>query len=79
MYLSVRVVAGQKKEGVEALKDGRLKVSVKPPAKAGRANARALELVAAHLKLPPSTVRIVSGHASPAKLFAIPDERHVEV
>ena len=73
MYLSVRVVAGQKEEGVEALKDGRLRVRVKPPAKQGLANRRATELLAAHLKVPASKVRIISGHASPAKLFSVAD------
>lgn len=75
MYISVRVVAGQKNEGVETLKGGRLRVKVKPPAKQGLANARAVELVAAHLALPKAKVRIISGHHTPAKLFAVPDPK----
>lgn len=71
MYLSVRVVAGQKSEGVEELKGGRLRVSVKAPAKQGLANRRAVELVAAHLKVPVAKVRLIAGAHTPAKLFLI--------
>ena len=74
MYLSVRVVAGAKVEGVEELKGGRLKVSVKEPARQGLANRRATELVARHLGVLPKQVRLISGHHSPAKLFAVPDK-----
>jgi len=73
MYLSVRVLAGQKNEGVEPLKDGRLRVRVKAVAQQGLANARAVELVAKHLKVATNKVRIISGHTSPSKLFAVPD------
>ncbi len=75
MYISVRVVAGSKLEGVEELKDSRLKVSVKAPAKQGLANRRAAQLLAAHLKIPVRQVRLISGHHSPAKIFAVPDTK----
>lgn len=71
MYVSVRAVAGAKRESVEALTNNRLKISVKEPAKQNVANRRILELVALHFSLPANKVRLVSGHASPAKLFSL--------
>ena len=71
MYVSVRVVAGQKRESVEALANGRLKICVKEPAKQNLANRRVLALVAAHFNLPQNKVRLISGHTSPSKLFSV--------
>ena len=71
MYLSVRVVAGAKREEVRELANGRLEVLVKEPAKQNLANKRMLALVAAHLGLPPAKVRLISGAHTPAKLLAL--------
>ncbi len=71
MYVSVRVMAGARRESVEELKNGRLKISVKEPAEQNRANRRALELVAAHFHVLKSRVRLISGHTAPSKLFSI--------
>ncbi|MDB5225161.1 MAG: hypothetical protein JWL87_113 [Candidatus Adlerbacteria bacterium] len=70
MYVSVRVVAGAKKELVEELPKGRLKIWVKEPAERNLANHRVRELVAAHLNLPLADVRLLSGHTSPSKIFS---------
>ena len=71
MYISVRVVAGAKVEKVEELPKGRLKIWVKEPATQNLANRRAVELVAAHHKLPVAKVRIIAGHHTPSKLFLL--------
>lgn len=71
MYLSVRVVAGAKEEKVEELKAGRLRIWVREPAKQNLANRRVRQLVAVHLHTPLAKVRLISGHASPAKLFSV--------
>jgi len=71
MYLSVRVVAGAKKEKVEKVGENRLKIEVKQPAKQNLANKRVLELIAAYLKVPVSKVRMINGHQSPSKLFSV--------
>jgi len=71
MYISVRVVAGAKKEALEVLPKGRLKISVKQPAKQNLANKRVRELVAKHLNLPLAEVRLLSGHTSPSKIFSV--------
>ena len=70
MHLSVRVVAGAKKEKVE-MAGKRLNISVKEPAKQNLANRRVRQLVAAHLGLPVAKVRLISGHTSPAKIFSV--------
>lgn len=69
--LSVRVTTGAKKEKVEELKNGRLKVYVKAKPKQGAANARVIELVAAYYKVPATRVRIVRGHKTPSKILEI--------
>jgi uncharacterized protein YggU (UPF0235/DUF167 family) len=71
MYISVRVVAGAKREEIVELPKGRLKISVKQPAKQNLANKRVRELVALHLKLPLSKVKLLSGHTSPSKIFSV--------
>lgn len=71
MYISVRVVAGAKKESIEELKNGRLKITVKDPAKQNLANRRVLELVAKHFKLRAAKVRLISGHRGPSKIFSV--------
>lgn len=71
MYISVRVVAGAKAERIEALPKGRFKISVKAPAERNLANTRVRELLAGHLRLPLAKVRLISGHTSPSKLFAL--------
>ncbi len=73
MYISVRVVAGAKQEKVEVLPKGRLKISVKAPAKQNLANKRVRELVAEHLQMPLVQVRLLSGHTSPSKIFSVDD------
>ena len=71
MYINVRVVAGAKKETIEELSNGRLKICVKQPAKQNLANTRVRELVAAHYHLPLNKVRLINGHTSPSKLFLL--------
>ena len=71
MYISARVVVGAKKESVEVVGKGRLKIAVKEPAAQNLANRRVLALVARHLKLPTNKVRLVSGHRSPSKIFSV--------
>jgi uncharacterized protein (TIGR00251 family) len=46
-------------------------VSVRPPAKNGQANARLIELLAAHFGTAKAQVRIVRGHSSRKKLIEI--------
>lgn len=71
MYISVRVQANAKREAVETSAHGRLSISVKEPAERNLANRRVRELVAEQTGAPLKKVRLISGHTSPAKIFAI--------
>lgn len=59
-----------KTEEVVTEGDG-LTVRVKPPAKEGKANAAAIRLLARHLNVPRSSVRISGGLASRHKTIEI--------
>lgn len=71
MYLRVHVAPGSRREKVSEGKEGTLLISVREPAEGNQANKRVRELVALHLMLPLSKVRILSGHHSPTKLLTI--------
>jgi uncharacterized protein YggU (UPF0235/DUF167 family) len=71
MYIKVRVLANQRKEKVEILKEDSLKIAVKEKAERNMANSRVLDIVAEYFKVSRSKVKIVNGHNSPSKLLAI--------
>ncbi|HXV48053.1 MAG TPA: DUF167 domain-containing protein [Candidatus Binatia bacterium] len=60
-----------KVEAVAEKAQGDFVVSVRPPAKNGQANARLIELLAAHFGTAKTHVRIVRGHSSRKKLIEI--------
>jgi uncharacterized protein YggU (UPF0235/DUF167 family) len=71
MYIKVRVTAGAKREAVTKVSKSSYKISVKQPAERNRANARVIELLASHLKVPAKSVRIINGHHSPSKMLSV--------
>ncbi|MCX0269480.1 DUF167 family protein [Nocardia zapadnayensis] len=58
---------------VETLPDGTLQLWVRAPAVEGKANRAAAELLAAHLGVPKSAVRLTGGATSRYKRFEIAD------
>jgi uncharacterized protein (TIGR00251 family) len=60
-----------KVEAVAEKAQGDFVVSVRAPAKNGQANARLIELLAAHFGTAKTHVRIVRGHSSRKKLIEI--------
>ncbi|WP_063060465.1 DUF167 domain-containing protein [Nocardia sienata] len=58
---------------VETLPDGTLQLWVRAPAVEGKANRAAAELLAAHLGVPKSVVRLTGGATSRHKRFEIDD------
>ncbi|MFD4182345.1 DUF167 domain-containing protein [Rhodococcus sp. NPDC058514] len=74
-----RIVAAQikpnSKKGplVEILEDGTVLLYVRAPAVEGRANKAAEELLAEHLGVSKSAVRLVSGQTSRHKRFEVQD------
>ncbi len=73
MYIKVRVLANQRAEAVEVIKENALKIWVKEKAERNLANNRVLELVARHFKVPRERVKVINGHHSPSKLVSIAD------
>ena len=61
MRITVQVKPNAKKEKVETLADGSLKVFVKAPPVAGKANEAVVRLLAEHFGLSKSNVVIKSG------------------
>ncbi len=68
--LAVKVVPNAKKEGVIE-EDGRLKIYVHAPALDGKANKAVIEILAKHLGVKKSKVRIVRGETLREKVVEI--------
>lgn len=71
MYIKVRVTTKQKKESCVKKADDHFVISVKEPAVRGLANARVRALLAEELRVELSSVRLISGHTSPSKIFSV--------
>jgi uncharacterized protein YggU (UPF0235/DUF167 family) len=71
MYIHVKVNPGAKKELCERLSETSFTVSVREKAERNMANRRVAEILARELKTPAKRIRLVSGHRSPSKVFAV--------
>ena len=71
MKVEVKVKANARRNLVEALADGSLKVSVVAPALEGKANAQVVDLLASHYGVPKSRIEILRGARSSRKLIQI--------
>ena len=71
MYIRVEVRPGARKESLLQTDDKTYVIAVKEPAERNLANIRVREVLANHLTLPIGKVRMISGHRSPRKIFAI--------
>lgn len=74
MYIHLRVTTSAKHEEFKKKSTDHFEVFVREPAERNLANARVLKLVALHLNIPQSHIRIINGHHSPTKLISIRDE-----
>jgi uncharacterized protein (TIGR00251 family) len=74
MRLSVHVTPRARRERVERLDEGALRVAVTAPPHEGQANAAVIKAVAAYLGVAPSRVRIVRGHAARRKVLHVEEE-----
>ncbi len=72
MRLRIRVKPGAREEKVSREPDGSLLVSVTARAQEGKANEAVVKAVAKALRVPKSSVRIISGHASRTKMLEVP-------
>jgi len=71
MKLFIRVRPNAKVNRVDGLGGGRLAVFVKAPPADGRANHAAIEVVAKHLGIPISRIKIISGYSAKNKILQI--------
>jgi uncharacterized protein (TIGR00251 family) len=70
--LRLRVKPGARKNGVLGVHDGALRVGVTAAPEKGKANRAVLEALADALDLAPSSLEILSGHASSDKSVRAP-------
>jgi len=69
--LSLKVVPGSSRDEVVGWLGDSLKVKVKAPPEKGRANEAVVALLADRLGVDASSITVVSGHGSPAKVVAV--------
>jgi len=71
MYIKINALTTQKQEFLQETGTNRFLVSVRQKPEQNQANKRIIELMALHLSISVSSVRIVSGHHKPSKIFDI--------
>ncbi len=71
MKLSIHAKPSAKEEKIEKISENEYKISVKEPAREGRANWAIERAIARHLGVAISRVRIVSGQTSRQKIIEI--------
>jgi uncharacterized protein (TIGR00251 family) len=69
--LRVKVQARARRNEVLGFQGDVLRVKVTAPPVEGKANHAVVELLAAHLRVPKSSIRIVSGEHAPLKLIEV--------
>ena len=69
--LRVKVQARARRNQVVGFQGGVLRVKVTAPPVEGKANQAVVELLAAHLRVAKSSIRIVSGEHAPLKLIEV--------
>ena len=69
--LSLKVVPGSSRDEIVGWLGDSLKVKVKSPPEKGRANEAVIALLAERLRIDASSIAMVSGHGSPAKVVDI--------
>ncbi len=73
VLVPVRAHPGARREGIQGLHAGRLKIATTVGAEGGKATDRIGRVLAVALELAPSRVRCISGATSRQKLFAVAD------
>ena len=69
--LSLKVVPGSSRDEIVGWLGDSLKVKVKAPPEKGRANEAVIALLAERLRIDASSIAMVSGHGSPAKVVDV--------
>jgi uncharacterized protein (TIGR00251 family) len=69
--LNLKVVPGSSRDEIVGWLGDSLKVKVKAPPEKGRANEAVVALLAERLGIDTSSIAVVSGHSSPAKVVEV--------
>ena len=69
--LSLKVVPGSSRDEIVGWLGDSLKMKVKAPPEKGRANEAVVALLAERLRIDASSIAMVSGHGSPAKVVEV--------
>jgi len=71
MKIFVKVKPNSKEESIKKLSETNFEICVKEPPVRGLANAAIIKTLARHFGVPPSAVKITSGHTSRQKIVEI--------
>lgn len=71
MRIQLKVVPGASRDEISGWLGDSLKLRVRSPAEAGRANAAVIKLLSTLLDVPRGSLRIVSGAASSRKILEV--------
>tara|TARA_B100000745_G_C20082463_1_gene369835 strand:+ start:404 stop:622 length:219 start_codon:yes stop_codon:yes gene_type:complete len=71
MYIKVRVYPGVRKEVIKKLGENRYEMHVKEKAERNMVNEKLRAILADEYSVDKKTVRLVSGHHSPSKIFSV--------
>ncbi len=71
LHITVKVVAGAKRESLKEITSGRFEISVREEAERNLANKRVVALIAERFGVSEKLVRILKGHRGPAKLMEV--------
>ena len=78
IIISVKVIPGSSKSEISEIIDGVLKIKLNSPPIEGKANKECIEVISKFLKLPKSSIEIVSGTKSKNKSVLLKcDEQHL--
>jgi uncharacterized protein (TIGR00251 family) len=71
IQVAIKVYPRARKQEIEELPSGELKLKVKSPPLKGRANREVIEILSSYFRLSPSRVRIIRGEKSRLKLVSL--------
>lgn len=71
MYIKIKAHTGVSRESIVQKDEYTFIVSVKEKPKNNSANKRIIQLIADWYQIPTSSIRIISGHTHPSKIFSI--------
>lgn len=71
MYIRVRVTPSAKREKIQQVNSTQYEIAVREPASRNCANRRVHEILQHELAIPAQAIKLITGHRSPVKVFAI--------